>query len=444
MEQNIKFNSVGFFSFFRNIFFNLFKKKSKESRWESRKESQWDSDYERIDKINFTEIFASRLTNYTLDGYSISCEEENINKALVGVMDKSYKWVQMAYGVGRVFLVPYIAGGKIYTDIIPQGRAWVTSILGDDVLGIGVLADIRTENNRRYYRLASYEYDPKEKTFTVQNKATNSNGAEISLKQFEEWETIEPVITFKNIEKPLFAFCDCPKDNRTTDRLQGAPITFGCEETIKEIRDTMKQYCEEYDLKQTWLGVDRIMLDKNGPPDSRLFKTFNGATSENLFEIFSPDIRDVSYRARLNDLYARLEKQVGTSSGILTNVEVANITATQVRRSRYDTTSMVERMRNSIDRAIDVLCYIYEIYYGLLGVSIKKGYKARVVWQDRMLYDETERFQNLIQGRTANAVRDEEIRQFLYPNENYEDTVSAVQEIRESNPEPEIPDFFGS
>ena len=51
MEQNIKFNSVGFFSFFRNIFFNLFKKKSKESRWESRTENKWDAEYERIDEM---------------------------------------------------------------------------------------------------------------------------------------------------------------------------------------------------------------------------------------------------------------------------------------------------------------------------------------------------------------------------------------------------------
>lgn len=442
MEQNIKFNSVGFFSFFRNIFFNLFKKKSKESTWESRKESTWDSDYSSIDGINFAEIFANRLTNYTLDGLSYECDDETIAEAVKALFDKSYKWVQMAFGVGRVFLVPYVAAGKIYTDIIPQGRAWVTSSIGDDVTGIGVLADIRTENNRKYYRMASYEYDPLTKVFTIENKATNANGAEIALSTFKEWESIEPTITIKGVEKPLFAFCDCPKDNRTTDRLQGAPITFGCEDTIKEIKDTLKQYCEEYDLKRAWLGVDRIMLGKDGQPESRLFRTFDGKSTENLFEIFSPDIRDVSYRQRMLDLFARLEKQVGTSNGILTPADVANVTATQVRRSMYDTLSMVNRMRQGIDKATEVLVYCYRIYYGLIGKRVPDGASVSTVWSDPMLYDSAERFQQLTQAR-GYAVADEEIRRFLFPNEDYEVTKAKIQEIRESAPEPTIPEFFG-
>ena len=442
MEQNIKFNSVGFFGYFRKVFFRLFKKKAKESRFESRKENQWDAEYESIDKINFAEIFASRLTNYTLDGFSFRCDDEDITAAVDRLIDKSYKWVQMAYGVGRVFLVPYIVEGKIYTDIIPQGRAWVTSSIGDDVIGIGVLADIRTENNRRFYRLASYEYDPVAKTFTVENKAINDNGAEIALTTFKEWESIEPLITFKGVEKPLFAFCDCPKDNRTTDKLQGAPITFGCDDTIKEIRELLKQYAEEYDRKQTWLGVDRLMLGKDGKPDSRLFRTFDGKSTENLFEIFSPDIRDNAYRQRMLDLFSRLEKQVGTSNGILTPADTANATATQVRRSMYDTLAMVNQMRKSVDKAIEALTYCYIVYYGIIGKSVPAETVVATVWDDPMLYDASERFSQLMQAR-GTAVSDEEVRQFLYPNEDYEETKARVQEIRESTPEPEIPSFFG-
>lgn len=444
MEQFNPARTTGLWSFFRNIFFTLFQKKQRENNLESRQEARWESEYTRIDSINFTEIFANRLTNYTLDGFTISCDDENIQEAVDSAMEKAYKWVQMAYGVGRVFLVPYIANKKIYTDIIPQGRAWVTSIQGDDVLGIGMIADIRTEGNKRFYRLTSYEYFPDTNTFVIENKATNESGGEIPLTKFIEWETIEPSITISGVDSPLFAFIDCPKDNRSTDRMQGAPITYGCESTIKEIQDTIKQYCEEYELKQPWLGVDRIMLDKNGNPESRLFKTFNGATTENLFEIFSPDIRDASYRSRLDELYSRLEKQVGTSDGILTRSDSGMITATQVRRSRYDTTAIVERMRRSIERAVRKLSYIYETLYSIIGVSVQRGYDVRIVWSDRMLYDETERYQNLLAGRQANAVRDEEVRQFLFPNEEYDASVEIVKEIKESQPQTEFPDFFGS
>lgn len=441
MENNRQ-TQGGLWLFFRKLFFTLFKKDSKESNLDSRKEGEWEKEYERIDRINFAEIFATRLTNYTLDGFSFDCDNDDITEVIEALMDKSYKWAQMAFGVGRVFLVPYITGGKIYTDIIPQGRAWTTSMQGDDVLGIGVLADIRVKNNRRFFRLASYEYDQKTKEFTIENKATNESGAEVALSTFAEWADIEPVITLKGVEKPLFAFVDCPKDNRTTDKLQGAPITFGCEETIQEIRDCMRQYASEFDLKQSWLGVDKLMLGKDGKPDNHLFRTFDGKSTENLFEIFSPDIRDNSYRQRLLDLFGKLEKQVGTSSGILTPADVSMMTATQVRRALYDTLAMVERMRKSIDKAIRALCYCYEVYFPFIGKATPKQYNLRLYWEDKMLQDTTERFQNLMQAK-GSAVKDEEIRQFLFPNETAEERAAAVQEIRDSQPEPTIPDFFG-
>lgn len=441
MENNRQ-TQGGLWLFFRNLFFKLFKKDSSESNLDSRKEGEWEKEYERIDRINFAEIFATRLTNYTLDGFSFDCDNDDITEVIEGLMDKSYKWAQMAFGVGRVFLVPYITGGKIYTDIIPQGRAWTTAMVGDDVYGIGVLADIRVKNNRRFFRLASYEYDPETKAFTIENKATNDSGAEVALSTFKEWADIEPIITLKGVEKPLFAFVDCPKDNRTTDKLQGAPITFGCEETIQEIRDCMKQYASEFDLKQSWLGVDKLMLGKDGKPDNHLFRTFDGKSTENLFEIFSPDIRDNSYRQRLLDLFAKLEKQVGTSSGILTPADTSMATATQVRRSMYDTLAMVGRMRKSIDKAIRALCYCYEVYFPFVGKATPKEYNLRLYWEDKMMQDTTERFQNLMQAKGF-AVKDEEIRQFLYPNETAEERAKAIEEIRESQPEPTIPDFFG-
>ncbi len=441
MENNRQ-TQGGLWLFFRKLFFTLFKKDSSESNLDSRKEGEWEKEYERIDRINFAEIFATRLTNYTLDGFSFDCDNDDIAEVIEALMDKSYKWAQMAFGVGRVFLVPYITGGKIYTDIIPQGRAWTTSMQGDDVLGIGVLADIRVKNNRRFFRLASYEYDPETKAFTIENKATNDSGAEVALSTFAEWADIEPVITLKGVEKPLFAFVDCPKDNRTTDKLQGASIIFGCEETIQEIRDCLRQYAEEFDLKQSWLGVDRLMLGKDGKPENRLFRTFDGKSTENLFEIFSPDIRGTAYESRLLNLFARLEKQVGTSSGILTPADTSMATATQVRRSMYDTLAMVERMRKSIDKAIRALCYCYEVYFPFIGKATPKQYELRLYWEDKMLQDTTERFQNLMQAKGF-AVKDEEIRQFLFPNETAEERAAAVQEIRDSQPEPTIPDFFG-
>lgn len=448
MNNNVNFgtsaNQFGFLFRLRERFRNLFKKKTAESYRESNEEGRWDDEYRESHEINFAEIFSLRLTNYTLSGSSATCDDENINVPLQRTIAKWYKWVQMAYGVGRVFLIPYVLEGNIYTDIIPQGRAWTTRRVGDDVVGIGVVADIRTVGKETFTRLTSYDWNAETKEFVIENKAIRTNGSEAPLSIVEEWASIEPYILISDVEKPLFAYVDCPKDNRRTDSLQGAPITYGCEETIEQIKKCIRQYQDEFDLKETWLGVDRVMLDKNGQPDnSKLYKTFNGKSAESLFEIFSPDIRDASFRARLLDLFALLEKQVGTSSGILTPAETANATATQVRRAMYDTFSVVDRMRGAINTAIDDLCYIYTVYMRLISIPFDAAYAVTKEWGEIMPTDRAEQFSILLQGHSADAVKTVEIRRFIYPDETQEEAIAAVKEIQESKPEPVLPDFFG-
>lgn len=436
--------SFGFLFRLRERFRNLFKKKLSESWKESGEEGTWDSEYREDKKINFAEIFANRLTNYTLSGSTITCDDPEISTALGRAVAKWYKWTQMAYGVGRVFLIPYCIGDEIHTDVVSQGRAWTTKMRGDDVIGIGVIADVRFVDREMYTRLTSYEWNYDTKEFVIENKAIRRNGSEVPLSVIEEWASIEPYIAIQGAERPLFAFVDCPKDNRRTDSPQGAPITYGCDDTIAEIREAIQQYCDEYDLKQTWLGVDRAMLDKNGQPDkSKLYKTFIGKNTESLFEIFSPDIRDAAFRSRFLDLFARLEKQVGTSSGILTPAETSNATATQVRRSMYDTLAIVNRMRSGIETAIDTLGYIYTVYFDLLGIAYDSNYSIAKVWSDDMTTDRDQQFSEMMQAHGADAVKTSEIRRFIYPGETPEEAEAAVQEIRESKPEPVIPDFFG-
>lgn len=442
--ENTQTRGFGSLFRFREAFRNLFKKKLAEPLPESSAEAGWEARYRDALRFNLTEIFAARMTNYTLSGSSVECTDEAVGEALQRATEKWYKWVQMAYGVGRVFLVPYCIGENIYTDIIPQGRAWTTARRGDDVIGIGTLSDVRWLGKEMYARMTSYEWNPETKDFTIENKAVRRNGSQVALGVIDEWKDIQPMITIKGAERPLFAFVDSPKDNRSADEMQGAPLTFGCDETIEEILECFAQYRDEYDLKQTWLGVDRAMLDKNGRPDnSKLYKTFIGKNTESLFEIFSPDIRDAAFSARILQLFAKLEKQVGTSSGILTPADTANATATQVRRSMYDTIAMVSRMRHSIDNAVDALCYIYTVYLTIIGKPFDAEYIVKKDWSEDMWVDRAEQFAEIMQAHGAKAVKTEEVRQFVLPYETAEEAQKVVQEIKESEPEPAIPEFFG-
>lgn len=432
-------NDVSRYGFFRRIgptLAYLFKgKKPTEGYVEQRTEEQFESDYRDTKNINYTEIFAGRLTNYTLYGGTVTADDEEINKALARLMKKARKVSVWALAVGRSYLVPYITGGEVYTDIIPQSRSIVTRQRGDDILGFACLSDLRTVGNKRYARWTHYDYDPVRKIFSVENKATNftSNG-EVALSVVAEWADILPYIEFSGVEKPLFAFVDSPKDNRDTDMTQGAAITFGCKETIEELRKNHGDFFNEFDLKEAHLAVDKAMLDWDGKIPKK-FISFNSSNGK-VFEIYDPVLRDQSYINREDAVSKRLEKQVGTSGGILTNAETAMATATQVRRAMFDTVSMVDAIRSSFEDAIDVLCYAYEVYLGLLGRRVKPGYAVTSTWSQSYIEDDTERFNKVQQGHTSGVVSDLELRREIYPNESPEDAERALKEIEESKPDP--------
>lgn len=409
---------------------SLFGVQAKESAIENGIETRWDEEYRRADRINFAEIFANRLAKYTFAGSSITVSDAKMNEILARCMAKSRKWCQTAIGTGRVFLIPYVIGERIYTDIVTQGKAVVTKHEGDEIHGIAVLSDIRCTDEKWFLRWTRYDYDAQKKLFRIENKATRLDGtAEIPLSSVADWGDIVPVIEIEGVERPLFAYVDSPKDNRTTDRLQGAPITFGCDKTIAEIHECLAQYRDEFKLKRTFLGVDRLMLDKQGQPINELYQTFDGKTSESLFEIFSPDIRDSAYRERLLCLFSMLEKQVGTSCGILTPAETSAATATQIRRSMFDTFAMVNDIRSSISAAVRSLCYAYGAYMSLLGIPFDAGYTISFKWGDEFLKDSAESFSQKLSAHGAGAVSRAELRAELYPEETPEEAAQAIRQI---------------
>lgn len=430
---------IGLFRRLLNSVAKLFPAKERSEGYaEQRAEEKWEETYKDTRAVNYTEIFASRLTNYALYGASVTADDEVMNDTLKRMMRKARKASNWALAVGRAYLVPYMVGGEVYTDIIPQSRAVVTRKVGDDILGFACLADLRKVGTKTYARWTMYDYDLTRKAFVVENKATDfKSDSEVSLASVGEWADILPYIEFQGVEKPLFGFVDSPKDNRDTDNTNGASITFGCNGTVDELHDNIKWFSEEFRKKVARLGVDKSMLDKGAMLEQYVLP-FNsgGMNGGNLFEVFDPPMRDQSYISRGDSVSARLEKQVGTSSGILTPADTSMATATQVRRAMFDTIAMVDAIRESFENAIDALTYAYEVYLGILGKPFNKGYTVKKIWSQAYIDDDMERFNKITQGHSAGVVSDLEYRREIFPNETPEEAEKALEEIEASKPDP--------
>ena len=129
-----------------------------------------------------------------------------------------------------------------------------------------------------------------------------------------------------------------------------------------------------------------------------------------------------------------LEKQVGTSKGILTDVETSNATATEIKKMLKDTFDLVDDIRDTLEDGINDFinaCNILANYYNL---SPQGEYEVLYDWSYDLLEDPGTTFNQLIQGHSKGAIKTAEIRQFLKPSETLEEAQAVVEEIKEQNP----------
>ena len=403
-------------------------------------------EYERIDGINFSAIFSNKLANYVINDSNMNITGENarvdlLSKTGQSLWKKMKKPVSMSFGYGGVFLIPYVKGNKLYYTVVPQSRVTIDSTDGDLYTGITVLAE-RKEitqgigQTKTYIRWTNYRLE--NNNCIIEQKFSDETGHEIPVPDF--WKNILIKQTISNVDRVLGGYIKSPINNRKSNDKYGVPICYGCDDTIKEIKETMKQMAREYKLKEAFVGVDATMFNgKNALPLNGLFKRID-STKDDFFEVFDPEFRD--FTIRLQELYRRLEHEIGTSAGILSEVNTQNATATEIKRAMYDTFTLVDDMRSNIEKGLEDFFYACNVLANAYNLSPQGEYELSFDWDYSLLEDSQESFSQLMQGESKGVISQAELRQFIKPDETIEESQKAIDEIKET--QPSIEDMLGT
>ena len=425
----------------KNIFLwilqNIFKVNTQTTQTEIDDNQKYANEYERIDDINFNSIFSNKLANYVINDSNVNVTGENartelLNNTTQSMWKKAKKIVSMGFGYGGVIIVPYVKGGKIYYSIVPQNRVTIDETEGENIIGATVLAEKKTIqgtiNSKIYIRWTNYKVE--NNNITITQQFSNEDGIKIPVPDF--WKNIQEVQVITGVDKVLFGFIKSPINNRKTTDNYGVPITYGCESTILEIKDTMKQLYREYKLKEAFVGADSTMFDgKDALPKNGLFKKIDSG-DDTFFEVFDPQFR--SFTDRLNELYRRLEHEIGTSAGILSEVQTQNATATEIKRGMYDTFTIVDDMRSNVEKGMQDFLYSANVLANAYNLSPQGEYEVSFDWDYSLLEDSQEAFSQLITAQSKGIVSEVEVRQWLKPDETLEDSQKAIAEIKASEP----------
>ena len=418
--------------------FRLFNIQSQTTQKEVEDNQKYAVEYERIDEINFNSIFSNKLANYVINDSNVNITGENarvelLDKTIQSMWKKAKKITSMGFGYGGVILVPYVKSGKIYYNIVSQSRVTIDETEGENIIGATIIADKRTVNrgignSKTYYRLTNYRV--RNGNIEITQKFTDENGHEVPVPDF--WKNIELKKVITGVDRALFGYIKSPINNRKTDDKYGVPITYGCDSTIAEIKETMKQLYREYKLKEAFVGADSTMFNgKDSLPLNGLFKKVD-AGDDNFFEVFDPAFRP--FTERLQELFKRLEHEIGTSAGILSEVNTANATATEIKRSMYDTFTIVDDMRSNIEKGIEDFLYSANVLANAYNLTPQGDYEVSFDWDYSLLEDSQETFTQLITAQSKGIISEVEVRQWLKPDETIEDSQKAIEEIKASEP----------
>lgn len=395
------------------------------------------NEYLDTSKVNFNAIFSNNLATLAMADSDVQVPPDNKRAEFIGelagnVWGKIKKIVSMTLGTGGCLIVPYVKTGNILYNIVAQDRLCINSKNGDHITSATVLADTTVQNNTVYFRLTNYTVE--NNVLYISNRVTTSTGSNATI---DEWSDIQD-FSISDVDRVLFGFIKSPIDNRCSGDDYGVPVTFGCKKIIDEITECLVQIKEEFELKQVRVQMDERLFEKDIKTGKRkvknkLFWIGRGDEKNYAFNIFDPAIRESSYYARLMQLFELLEKQVGTSKGILTSPETRGATATEIKASLYNTYALVCDIRKAVEKGlVDYLysCDVLANYYNLTPVG---DYTVTIDWSTNLIESSSETWAQMKDGQSLGVRKKAELRAWQ-TGETLEEAQKVIDEIEKSEP----------
>ncbi len=398
--------------------------------------------YEDIKDINFTAIFANKLANYVISDSNIDVKGDNkrseiLQKTIKRLKKKLKKIVSRELGTGGVLVIPYVTNNKLCFNIISQNRLIINKKIGEDIIDCTLLAEHIVRYQKNYYRWVDYTLE--NGNLFIKYRATMESSP-ISMETIIEWANIEDM-AITNVDKMPFMFVKSPIDNRKENDDYGVPITYGCERQISKIMHTLKQIDKEYDLKEVFVGADsRMFKGDDALPTNGLYKKVRGGESD-FWEVFDPAFRDTPLFNKLMNECSMLEKQIGTSEGILTKAETQNATATEIKKILKDTFDICDDIRDGLEDGLKDFLYACDVLANYYNLSPQGYYELSTDWSYSLLEDSQQEFNQLMQGNSRGVIKDAELRQYLKPHETLEEAQAVIDEIKKESPK--IKDLVG-
>lgn len=375
------------------------------------------------------------------------------------VRDKLCNAVAMGFLTGDSITVPSWNGRTMDNVLVDAGSFAILGANGHEVTSmIYVVDEKQIKYGARYTLLRLVElvpYTAQDGTKTFANRyktfiAKDGTITDIPLSEFPDWAAAnEEEWVIPNVDRLLIGrYRSFTLNPLRPNAQKGTPICFGASAPIREIHYLTQQMHEEFGLSEKAIIADKTLFKKELRRDSegnvisqklvlpkgreRLFMDVGnrGGSGNPLIQEWAPTIQLQPYIDALEKQYQEVEKCVGVSSGILSNLNDQSYqNVDNVRKSTIKTQSFVNTARGVCESYLSDMVYAWNAIMNFYGLTPVGDYHVEYKWSDEYINTFIDQQNAILAGEAIGATDAVDYRVFVM-GESPEVAKGRVAEIK--------------
>lgn len=226
-------------------------------------------------------------------------------------------------------------------------------------------------------------------------------GSRVPLDTLPQYADIAPEFVIRGVFNLGMVQLRTPMENTVDGSDSGVSVYAAAMGLIRNINRNERQICDEFEngASRIIASSDFISTDRFGNQSisDKLFMAVDDNPENVGVTIFSPELREASYLARKQEYLRNIESLIGLKRGIISEVEAAERTATEITSSAGDYNLTVIDFQNSWADALKELlatCVKIGQLYHLTGSGAFDPDNDLVIdWGDGVLYNRDKTWQ---------------------------------------------------
>lgn len=349
----------------------------------------------------------ARLTVVELDtNTNHTRRAEYLMQQLQPMLQQLRPAMELACATGTMVFKPYPIGKRLAVDLVPVWRFFPVDFDQQRHITAAVFTDTVKLHRRYYTRLEYHRRTPTD--YRVDNLAFVSDnpqhlGRACDLHEVAQWAELSPSVVLQYAdghapERMLFALFRVPWGNHIDpESPMGVSVYSRAVNLIEEADRQYSRILWEYEGSELAVHASEGALRPNGRMPKikqRLFRELrldNG--DRDLYQVFSPAIRDTSLFNGLNQLLRRIEFACNLAYGTLSDPQNVARTAEEIKSGRQRSFSAVCELQQTLDASLQELIAIMQIYCDLYRLAPHEEVDIRFVWGDGVQEDVAAEFE---------------------------------------------------